>query len=80
MGGTFDPIHIGHLLMARHALENLELDNVVFIPSGTPPHKDEKAKPLDRLTMVEIALEGERFFTLIRWRLKDQALLIHWIH
>lgn len=62
MGGTFDPIHIGHLLMARHALENLRLDNVVFIPSGSPPHKDEKAKPLDRLTMVEIALESERVF------------------
>lgn len=39
LGGTFDPIHIGHLLMARAALETLALDKVIFIPSCVPPHK-----------------------------------------
>jgi len=39
-GGTFDPIHIGHLIIAQYALECLKLDKVVFIPSGKPPHKD----------------------------------------
>ena len=38
-GGTFDPIHHGHLILARDALETLELDRVVFIPAGLSPHK-----------------------------------------
>ncbi len=57
LGGTFDPIHIGHLLMARAALETLRLDQVVFIPSCVPPHK--KVPTLfsakDRLKMVRLA-------------------------
>ncbi len=39
LGGTFDPIHVGHLLMAQTALEHLQLDRVLFLPAGTPPHK-----------------------------------------
>ena len=39
MGGTFDPIHIGHLILAENAYLQLELDKVVFMPSGNPPHK-----------------------------------------
>jgi len=39
LGGTFDPIHVGHLLMAQTALEALDLDRVLFLPAGTPPHK-----------------------------------------
>ena len=39
MGGTFDPIHIGHLIMAESALSELQLDKIIFMPSGKPPHK-----------------------------------------
>ena len=42
MGGTFDPIHIGHLILAENAYLQLELDKVVFMPSGNPPHKRKK--------------------------------------
>ncbi|EOC99807.1 nicotinate-nucleotide adenylyltransferase [Caldisalinibacter kiritimatiensis] len=39
MGGTFDPIHIGHLVVAEEVRDKFELDKVIFVPSGTPPHK-----------------------------------------
>lgn len=44
MGGTFDPIHNGHLYIASEALENLNLDYIIFMPSGNPPHKISKEK------------------------------------
>ena len=57
LGGTFDPIHIGHLLMARAALETLGLDQVIFIPSCVPPHKKMPTlfSAQDRLKMVRLA-------------------------
>ena len=39
MGGTFDPIHLGHLILGEKAYEQLHLDKVLFMPSGNPPHK-----------------------------------------
>lgn len=59
-GGTFDPIHIGHLLMARAALEQMRLEKVIFIPSFSPPHKKTPTlfSPQDRLSMVRMAIEG----------------------
>lgn len=39
MGGTFDPIHMGHLILGEKAYEQLELDKVLFMPCGNPPHK-----------------------------------------
>lgn len=41
MGGTFDPIHIGHLILGEAAYEQFELDEVWFLPAGNPPHKQE---------------------------------------
>lgn len=43
LGGTFDPIHYGHLITAQWAKENFALDKVIFIPAGMPPHKTDKA-------------------------------------
>ena len=60
MGGTFDPIHIGHLVTAEEARFQFGLETVVFIPSAHPPHKtgDMQSPAGDRLRMVELAIEG----------------------
>ena len=64
-GGTFDPVHHGHLLLAQDALENLNLDLVVFIPAQINPHKMQSAPgalPQQRVEMLRIATrEKERF-------------------
>ena len=64
LGGTFNPIHVGHLLMAQDALEQMELERVIFIPSATPPHKtvDKLASARDRLRMIELAIQGNQRF------------------
>lgn len=63
-GGTFDPIHQGHLYAARHVAEALSLEGVIFLPSGDPPHKTGKVHtPADqRLDMVCLAIDGEPDF------------------
>lgn len=60
-GGTFDPPHAGHLIVAEHAREELGLDHVLFVPSATSPHKrhDPLSNPVYRLEMVQLALMGQ---------------------
>lgn len=59
LGGTFDPIHKGHLAMARAATAGMHLDRVLLIPSGSPPHKSTVvAAAAHRLEMVRLAAEG----------------------
>ncbi|MEE8522719.1 MAG: nicotinate-nucleotide adenylyltransferase [Thermoanaerobaculia bacterium] len=59
-GGSFDPIHYGHLRPVREARQALELDRVVYLPTAQPPHKDrEMAPPEARYSMVELALLEE---------------------
>ncbi len=57
MGGTFDPIHIGHLVLAEEVRNKLNLDKIIFIPSGNPPHKDSKnvTEPIHRYEMTLLA-------------------------
>jgi nicotinate-nucleotide adenylyltransferase len=64
LGGTFNPIHLGHLLTAQDALEQLGLERVIFIPSATPPHKvvDKLATGRDRLRMIKLAIRGNDQF------------------
>lgn len=66
MGGTFDPIHIGHLLIAEAAWEDLKLDKVLFMPSGNPPHKQvrEGATNSERLEITRLAIRGNPHFEL----------------
>lgn len=63
-GGTFDPIHLGHLILAEQAREQLDLAQVLFIPTGDPWMKPEKPRtsPEMRLRMVELAVEANPAF------------------
>ena len=63
LGGTFDPIHLGHLAAARAALECANLDRVLFIPSATPPHRGPAvANAEQRIQMTRLATAGEPRF------------------
>ena len=64
LGGTFNPIHIGHLAMAQRACDALKLDRVIFVPSNLPPHKNDKnvISGRDRLVMVRLAISGNKQF------------------
>jgi nicotinate-nucleotide adenylyltransferase len=64
MGGTFDPVHIGHLIAAQHACEQAGLDEVWFMPTYMPPHKEQapKASPEQRWSMVCLAIEEHSHF------------------
>jgi len=61
-GGTFDPIHSAHVVVAREAAEAFALDRVLFVPAALPPHKEAGASYEDRYRMVELACEGEPRF------------------
>lgn len=59
-GGTFDPIHHGHLILAREARERLDLEKIVFVPAAMSPFKNAPAtSAADRLAMLEAAITGE---------------------
>ena len=66
MGGTFDPIHNGHLQLGRQAREEYHLEQVWFMPSGQPPHKKDHAvtDAWTRLEMVRLAIAGQKGFSL----------------
>jgi nicotinate (nicotinamide) nucleotide adenylyltransferase len=66
LGGTFDPPHYGHLIAAQEAVEQLGLEQVLFMPAAQPPHKlDEPVTPLEmRVRMVQLAIVGNPCFAL----------------
>ncbi|MDO5418161.1 MAG: nicotinate-nucleotide adenylyltransferase [Lachnospiraceae bacterium] len=66
MGGTFDPIHNGHIMLGRQAKEEYELDQIWFMPSGQPPHKTDHRVTDARIRweMAELALKDEEGFVL----------------
>lgn len=65
MGGTFDPIHNGHLSLARETLAQFNLDEILVMPSGNPPHKmgQQILDGIHRAEMVKLAIENEPKFT-----------------
>jgi nicotinate-nucleotide adenylyltransferase len=64
-GGTFDPVHHAHLILAREAFEQLALEKVIFVPAAVSPFKDASATPAaTRLQMLRCAIEGETGFVL----------------
>ncbi len=68
LGGTFDPIHVGHLIIGQEVLHRCGLERVLFVPSGEPPHKQypEMAPAEARAKMVGLAVENSPFFDLSR--------------
>jgi nicotinate-nucleotide adenylyltransferase len=63
MGGTFNPVHNAHLLIAEAAREEYDLDRVIFMTSGNPPHKSETTSARHRFNMTHIAIEGNNCFS-----------------
>lgn len=64
-GGTFDPVHFGHLIVARHIAETCGFDRITLVPAAAPPHKSAaSAGPEDRLAMLQAAIKGERLFDI----------------
>jgi nicotinate-nucleotide adenylyltransferase len=66
LGGTFNPIHFGHLAAADEVRDRLKLEKVIFIPSFLPPHKSEEGMPsaVQRQEMVQLAIKGDPRFTV----------------
>ncbi len=65
-GGTFNPVHLGHLRTALEVMEGFGLDHVHFIPAATPPHKEKEAlaSDTDRSAMLTLAIEGTAGFSV----------------
>jgi len=65
-GGSFDPVHLGHLILAQIACEELDLRKVYFVPTAVPPHKmDRELTPFElRVKMLQLAIEGNENFEI----------------
>lgn len=75
LGGTFDPIHSGHLILAEQLKEELRLQKVMFIPSANPPHKENCpiSSANDRLKMVKLAIRDNPDFLISDIELKREG-------
>ncbi|MGL4942001.1 MAG: nicotinate-nucleotide adenylyltransferase [Thermoguttaceae bacterium] len=77
-GGSFDPIHIGHLILAETCREVCRLDRVVFVPTGVSPHRQGKsqyhASAAHRVAMVELAIAGNDAFIVNRYEAERQEV------
>jgi nicotinate-nucleotide adenylyltransferase len=77
MGGTFNPIHIGHLIAAEESMKEFELDRVLFIPNRTPPHRMGEPGIInceDRFTMVNLAIASNPNFFASRIELDREEI------
>ncbi|MFQ5825036.1 MAG: nicotinate-nucleotide adenylyltransferase [bacterium] len=73
-GGTFDPIHNAHLIIAQYIKEELQLNKVIFIPSACPPHKQVFATPGIRLKMVNLAIADNPDFECSEIEIRKQVI------
>ncbi len=80
MGGTFDPIHIGHLILAMEAINYKNLDEVWFIPTGNPNFKQDKnvTDKQKRFEMVKIATQDNDKFKVCDYEIKKNGVTYSW--
>lgn len=75
-GGTFDPIHFGHLYIAEEALNRLGLESVLFMPSGNPPHKSKRDKTdaVIRYELVNMAIRNKQGFEISAYEINSKEI------
>lgn len=73
LGGSFNPVHLGHINMARAVMAEFDIARVVFLPNANPPHKDAEdiIPAVHRYNMVKLAIEGEEGFELSDYEMKE---------
>lgn len=76
LGGTFDPIHLGHLRMAEAVYERMSLEQIIFIPAFVPPHKlgMDFAPAVDRFAMTELAVADKPYFSVSDMELRRSGI------
>jgi len=76
LGGTFNPVHCGHLVIAEAARASFHLDRVVFVPAGRPPHKKApKTSAAHRVAMLRLAIGGNRAFAVSDWEILQERIV-----
>jgi len=73
LGGTFDPPHVGHLIVAQDVYEGLGLDRLVIVPAARPPHRDPALAAEERLALVREVFEGDRRFEVSEIELRREG-------
>jgi nicotinate-nucleotide adenylyltransferase len=75
LGGTFNPVHKGHLYVAEQALRKLRLDKVIFVPAYMPPHKkiSGNVSARDRVRMLRLAVTGKRRFSVSEYEIRARG-------
>jgi nicotinate-nucleotide adenylyltransferase len=75
-GGSFDPVHSGHLIIAQRLIEIRGLSGIIFVPCHISPHKIEKgaASPEKRLEMLKLAIEGNPSFAISTFELENEGI------
>lgn len=77
LGGTFDPIHNGHLMLGEYAYRQFDLDLIWFMPNGNPPHKSDdtiESQTKNRVEMVKRAISGTEYFSLQPYEVENKEI------
>jgi nicotinate-nucleotide adenylyltransferase len=75
-GGSFDPVHLGHLIVSRAVAERLGIERIMLVPSARPPHKQDRAlaPAAERLALCRLAVEGDPLFDVSDWELRQAGV------
>ncbi|MEC9490382.1 MAG: nicotinate-nucleotide adenylyltransferase, partial [Halanaerobiales bacterium] len=74
-GGTFDPPHLGHFIIAEQIKNRFSLAEIIFMPAGMPPHKKDKdiSPDQDRFKMLKLGVDGNQDFSISDWEIKKDG-------